>query len=84
LDKLTHDPRYVDLKVLPVLESLHEDMQAITRLYSLREYDLGFDYTAMLEDSDIDARAHQVDHLVENDTFIYGQLLVGREFVHFE
>ncbi|KAG2049223.1 hypothetical protein BDR06DRAFT_1012330 [Suillus hirtellus] len=76
LKKLREELTFVDGKILPVVSSLHQDMQAVVRMFVVREYGLGFDYVVILDDLDIDTRTHRVDHLVENDRFIYSKLVV--------
>ncbi|KAG1876118.1 hypothetical protein C8R48DRAFT_669315 [Suillus tomentosus] len=75
-NKLIDDPTYMDARLIPVLEELHKDMEAVVRIFVFHKYNLQFDYTVAVDNSDIIMRAHQVEDLVANDAFVYGQISV--------
>jgi hypothetical protein len=67
---------YVDKKMGSVIDEVCEEMGAVAKIFVYQRYGLDFDDMAVpVKQLDIDNCANYVQGLLENDAFLYGELL---------
>ncbi|KAG2120018.1 hypothetical protein DEU56DRAFT_918499 [Suillus clintonianus] len=70
-----NDKTYIDNKMGSVIDDVSEEMLAVAQVFTYQQYGLDFDMPVLLQQSDIVKRADYVQGLLNNDLFIFGQLL---------
>ncbi|KAG2088170.1 uncharacterized protein F5147DRAFT_781090 [Suillus discolor] len=72
------DKKYVDERMGSVIDEVSREMTAAARLFTYHYYKIDFDdLTMVVEKLAINTRVKQIQGLVANDVFIYGQLSVN-------
>ncbi|KAG1800064.1 hypothetical protein EV424DRAFT_1545831 [Suillus variegatus] len=77
LDKLENEKEFFRTRLEPELATISGSMAAVVKTFIYIKYGLGFDYATAVNGTHIAERASRANHLVQNDTFLYGTLHVN-------
>ncbi|KAG1898548.1 uncharacterized protein F5891DRAFT_1190620 [Suillus fuscotomentosus] len=77
LDKLENDKEYFRTRLEPELATISGSMAAVVQTFVYIKYGLGFNYATAVNGTHIAERTSRANHLVQNDTFLYGTLHVN-------